>query len=367
MALMIAGVIAAGCGGAAKSDGRQVHVPAVPQEAPPSQTTPAQPPSGQIPPAPAPTQQTPPQAKQPLAPKYEPVPPLPTNAPALLKAIDAAGWKLSGVRPSLPPQEGAYSDRSGENPSYKQYAFSGGALRLYAGGDSIFAVLVDTNRSEYAAFKQVAGATQLGHYAVVARQSPLTADTYSALGAGARSLDELKAALGAPSYGYHLHGIGTMVYDWVPQALSFEGPPSELKLISRGTPGEFWKGVAGMLAGDLNGIEAALSKGKPSPDGRYVAGQLSLGGYWDNWIVIRAAGKAEQRYQADYFIVDYHWLDDHTVIYCEGSTFRAIDVSTGETRIAANVQGFVRSFGVAGPNKIWYAGDDKVKHELTLN
>src|SRR6266849_2018328 len=78
--------------------------------------------------------------------------------PNVLNQLNAARWRMAPARRVLPPVQLAHKEIS-ESGHFMEYAFEGGALRLYvslAASDDIFAVLVDTRLPRYAKFAQLA-------------------------------------------------------------------------------------------------------------------------------------------------------------------------------------------------------------------
>jgi hypothetical protein len=310
------------------------------------------------------------------APAPTPAPVVTTPVPApggtqLLDQLAAAGWRLDAL--TLPAVEQRYQDQSGENPDYRQLAYQGGALRLYVapGGQDVFALVVDTADQNYAAFAQLQDGQgyrvyQDGNLVAVVRSNPADPSKFTGR---SWTLTDLQAQLGAPSYSYHLHGVGDYVYVYAPQGLVFQGTPgSAVPQDGTATAENVQRGLAKSLTGDLKLVAGALAKGKRSADGSATAGLMARGGYWDNWIVVKPAGKAEQRYQTGYFVQDYFWLDDHRIVYAEmmNPTFYVIDINTGSRAAGAKVEGEVQAFGVDTPGKVWYKGPDGARHEVAI-
>ena len=81
-----------------------------------------------------------------------------THEPTVLKTLVAARWHLESARRTLPPVQLVHKEDL-ETQDFVQYAFDGGALRLFVSpgpkSDDIFALLVDTRLPRYANFTQL--------------------------------------------------------------------------------------------------------------------------------------------------------------------------------------------------------------------
>ncbi|HYF77321.1 MAG TPA: hypothetical protein VD973_09330 [Symbiobacteriaceae bacterium] len=221
--------------------------------------------------------------------------------------------------PLLPPAEASYRNNSGEEPNYREHAYDGGAP--------------------------------------------------SALHGGKVNLEALEPTTGQPTFSAHLHGVGTYINYYVPEGVQLNGSMKEAEVTGK-PDADFQRSVAAMLAGTVRTFSRGGSKlGRTFPDGKHWAGKLESGGYWNNWIVVRTAGQAEQRHQAGYFIADFHWLDDHRIVYGEmpmgwNDDLVIIDVN-GRTTQRVTTPG--RSeFGVVAPGKIWYKDDQGAHREIEV-
>lgn len=286
------------------------------------------------------------------------------DAAKFIGQIQAAKWDVKALQALLPPAEASYRNNSGEEPSYREHAYDGGALRLFAGQgkESLFAVVVDTGRPGYAAYRDLKPASgmqveRFDRYVVIIRAAE--GEAPPALQGEKVNLEALQPTLGYPTFSYHLHGVGTMMYFYVREGVQLNGILTEAKMVGK-SGAELRRSVASMVAGDA----AYFSGGGPelgrlSPDGKRWAGKLALGGYWNNWIVVLSPGQAEQRYQADYFIEDYFWLDNDRVLFAESfsGNFTVIDTKTRETH-PVRVSGNITKFGPVSANTFWYEDGD---------
>ncbi|HWI51203.1 MAG TPA: hypothetical protein VNT01_03560 [Symbiobacteriaceae bacterium] len=324
--------------------------------------------------APAPVPPALPPEVPPPALVYPSTPPAAGAPAAFVTRVDQAGWDLTKVQALLPSAEEMYRNRSGEEPGYRQFAYDGGALRLFAAAksDTVFAIVADAGRPGHEAFRQLK--TQPG-FLVLQGESYTTIVRTTQAGLPeippAQSLAELERRLGPPTYQYHLHGVGSYVYMYVPEGLMFVGSPTQVK------PGDksgsaLQEGVGAMVASDAKTFTVGAKSGRTSADGRWWAGKLALGGYWNNWIVVRTPGRAEQRYQASYFIQEFFWLDDHRLVYGEmqiGKEYaiHVIDAAAAtHAEIKVQPTGHLSAMGPAGAGKVWYMGDDGIRHEVTI-
>jgi hypothetical protein len=302
-----------------------------------------------------------------------------------------------------------------EIQDFIQYAFDGGALRLCVSPDpkegDIFALLVDTREPRYANFTQVGSTkryttTHHGAYLLVMPLRPVNQKLFDKLKSKLWTDAELQQRLGAPSYHWHVHGVGYSGLTYVPEGLSFIGdfprpgaairyqmyaqdveaewgkehpfdlPPLALlaqldyATLQRRYRAEF----ANTLLSQREQIDAALANGKHSPDGRFVVGHVNLvGPFTGEEVVIRELSKPERRYPAPHFTYDkdYLWLNARTIlfkVYTTDQEFYTIDATTGAMELEARVPGDQRisDFGVSGPNQFWYKTVDEEKHQVTV-
>ncbi|MGE5675993.1 MAG: hypothetical protein ACM3XM_19315, partial [Mycobacterium leprae] len=364
LALAMIGLLLAGCTGRSPSDV---------QEATPVSEAPKAPATAQAP-------------TEPTATVPEPIYSVPAAsvlAPAdLLKQAEQAGWEMAKLRTALPPVEGRYQDTSVEDPDYIQYAYLGGALRLYvdSGDQRLLGFLVDTRFAPYAEAPSLAAGSQTAvvvvpPYVAVLHSHPATEAVVEQLKSRSWSKAELEQQLGQPSYRFHQHGVGSFMLTYLPEGLQFEGFDTyQLKMeipYAAALPRTFDL-FAKSMARQLADVQKALASGKRSPDGRFRAGKLSMAGYWGDFLLVQEPGKAEQRYQLGYSLGNYEWLDDHTLIFCEMYLFGddhplyTINVLTGERKEAVRLTGFRDSFGVSAPGRIWYMTGDGQSHEAMI-
>jgi hypothetical protein len=162
-----------------------------------------------------------------------------------------------------------------------------------------------------------------------------------------RSDAAIERLLGAPSYHWHVHGIGNVGLTYVPYGLSFVGGWPDggdsmvayqvmiddpgydevgdlvpLRSLSHGDAVALQRqgraAVAKELLSQRERIDQALASGKLSPDGRFVVNHLNLGGLGNTEeIVIGEHDHAERRYHAPYFTEEknYRWLNEQTILF----------------------------------------------------
>lgn len=366
--LLLPGAILAACSGRPAAPVVQpVHVPQIRQQEPGApgagaEAPPAEP-AAQAPaeaPAKAPDRAAAPAPVDPSpATTYPATPPVVADAAKFIGQIQEAQWDLERLQVLLPPAEASYHNKSGEEPTYREYAYDGGALRLFegAGKESLFAVLIDTGRPGYEAFRDMKPlpgmqVELLGPYVVIIRAAE--GDAPPALKAKIVNIEALEPTIGRPTFGYHLHGVGTYMYFYVPEGVQLHGSLTDAEVVGK-SGADLRRSVAAMLVGDVDAFARGPKVGRTSPDGKRWAAKIAFGGYWNNWIIVRTPGQAEQRYQADYFIEDYLWLDDHRILFVESmsSAFTVIDVNARSMR-PVPVSGSISEFGPAGAGRFWY-------------
>ncbi|MGE5674960.1 MAG: hypothetical protein ACM3XM_13975, partial [Mycobacterium leprae] len=309
---------------------------------------------------------------QPETPMQTPAPaPAPTPAampPAFLQAIIASGWKLSALE-HLPPRERPV----GAQQSW-EWVYEGGALRLYPDrpdSDSLLVLVVDHTKPAYQEFKDLVSSERFvaahdGNYTAVLRIAPVSQATRAELAAKEWTADELQARLGGPTSRVHNHGVGNYTVTYVPQGLEFV-EDTTLRL-GKATAEQIWRQESESRASWPSYVDQILKKGRPSPDGKFVAAYFKGGGYWSQSILVRAEGKSEVEYHANYFIQDYFWLDNRRLVYRESdvNTFCVIDVVAEKTLEPISVPGQVKAFGPNGNGGLWYADQDGVRHEVKV-
>jgi hypothetical protein len=339
--------------------------------------------------------------------------------PALLKKMAAAHWRFARAKAALPPVQVVYKEFGTQD--FIQDAFEGGALRLCVspgrkGGD-IFALLVDTRVPRYANFTQLASADRYatyrhGAYAVVVPLRPVSQQLFDKLKASRWTIEELQQQLGAPSYNWHVHGMGYLGVTYVAQGLSFVGeqdrpgavvkyqvhaeaveakwgeehkfdfrlPPlvalSQLDYttLQRECREEF----ANEFLNQREQIDQALANGKRSPNGRFTAGTMNFVGVaYTEELIVRETGKPEQRYYAP--TNEYLWLNARTIVFkvgwAVGEEFQTMDALTGAKNVVVSIPDESSSFlgdpqvvdfGVSGPQRFWYKTKDGERHEVRV-
>jgi hypothetical protein len=349
----------------------------------------------------------------------DPEPGAKAREPALVKKVVAARWRLADARAVLPPVQ-LIQKEALEIQDFIQYAFDGGALRLCVSpgtkGDDIFALLADTRMARYSSFAQLVSTEHYtvyhhGTYVVAVPIRPVSGKLFKKLSSMKWTVNQLRQQLGAPSYHWHVHGVGYLGLTYVPQGLSFIGNPrpgaevlyqvhaqnveedwekehevdlpplaqlSELNVTELSHEGR--EEFANELLSQRRQIDDAIANGKRSPDGRLVVGHVNLGGLANTeQVVIQEDGKPERRYPAPYFLGDTSilWLNARTLllwISVADEAFYAMDASTGEMELVAKVpfeipynrQHRVTQFGVSGPQRFWYKTQDGETHEVTI-
>lgn len=376
-------ILLAGCARPSTAPYRPVQVPQTPAQ---SATAPTKPPPDSQPQPVSPSKSSTqpelvekkPKAAQ--APAIKPAPPtLPAEgAPALIKRLAKADWKFASIKTTLPALESSYVDQSGENPEYLTYAYSQGDLRLYVSPNgTVFALLVGPTFAEYKAFESLQpgqgyAVHKVEGFVMVSRFTPVSTQELAHLEAASWTPAQLEQGLGAPTYRLHHHGIGSYTYVWFPQQLAFYGYDTltlqeSIVEAYQTNSDALAEGFARALVSELRYLDAILAKGKASPNQQVRAGIVARGGYWDNWVIVKPIGKAELRFQADYFLLDYLFIDDQTLIYVDrNSDLYAIHLNTGKQEIVTHVKGHVSKFGLAGGRRIWYETDTKERYELDL-
>ena len=224
----------------------------------------------------------------------------------------------------------------------------------------------------------------------------------------------MQQQLGAPSYHWHVHGVGNWGLTYVPQGLSFIsdwGPRDAVKYQLHAPDGDGELGkehdldlppltvlahldyaklqrqgreeFVNELLSQREQMDDAPTNGKRSPDGRFVVGHVNLGGLANTEeVVIQERGKPERRYGAPHFKYDkdYYWLNARTIVFkvlTVGQEFYTIDALTGAMKLAVAVgvpyepaspdsPNRVADFGVSGPHRFWYKTGDGETHEVTV-
>jgi hypothetical protein len=338
--------------------------------------------------------------------------------PPVLTTIAAAHWRVANARAALPPVQ-CVQDEALEIQDFIQYAFDGGALRLCvspgSNGGDIFALLVDTREPQYRDFAGLASTNRYATYhhdayVVVVPLRPVTQGLFDTLKARQWTEEELEQQLGAPSYHWHVHGIGYMGLTHVSEGLSFigdqRGPHTpvmyqvyapdieaerakehdyDLPPLASLSHLDYAKGqrecredFANALLSQREQIDGALAEGKRSPDGRFIVGHVNLGGTFNTErVVIRELGKPERRYAVPHFTYDkdYLWLNARTIlfkVYTIEQEFYTIDALTGAMQRVATVpyeppyEQRVLDFGISGSKRFWYKTADGKTHEVTV-
>lgn len=273
------------------------------------------------------------------------------------------------TRTGLPPRE-----RPVEDNGQSELIYLAGGLRLYRfDQDSLYALVVDHTLPAYQEFKDLGNSAGFvvahqGKYTSVVRTAAVDQSVRDELASRNWTEDELKARFGEPTHRMHNHGIGTFTVIYVPQGLEFEQADT-LKLVKTSAD-EIWRNEATSHVSSPNYTDQLLTKGKPSPDGKFQAAYLKGGGYWSQWIVVRPVGRSEITYHANYFIEDYFWLDNRRLVYGEAQMssnylFHVIDAVAEKEVPSISVDDEVKQFGVEG-GQIWYIGKDGARHMVTV-
>lgn len=325
--------------------------------------------------------------------------------PALLKIIITAHWRIAKARAALPPVQVVHDEWS-EIQDFIEYAFDGGALRLYVSpgpkGSDIFALLVDTREPRYENFVRLTSTERYltderGAYVLVVPLRPVSQKLFDTLKARRWTERELQQELGAPSYNWASHGTGCSGVTYVPEGLSFIGeslrskspvvyqvftpddPPDEcLPAIESGSRLDYAmlqqssrKAVTERLLEQRAEINGALANGKRSPDGRFVVAEVNFGGMrWTEELVIQELRMPERRYRINSIIDGYLWLNDRTILFTARSIdtqdFFTTDAVTGANEYVTSTTD-VADFGVSGPHRFWYKNPDGKRHEVTVH
>jgi hypothetical protein len=310
-------------------------------------------------------------------------------------------WQLRAVRTALPAVQLAHDDLL-EWQILRQYAFDGGALRLYisrgSSGGEIFAALTDTRVPAYRGFADL-GSTEAyavyrdGPYALVLPTDPVSAKTFVMLKARQWLFADLHRLLGAPSVHWHIHGVGYSGFDYIPQGLSFildqEGATDPgLYQLNAGVGddlpsldslagldyAEMQRAIRNAFANEIlcqrEEIDHELANGTSSPNGHFIAAPINLGGLANTQeVAIRERGKPEWRYPAPHFIEsDCLWLGDRTVVFKIGvpqDSIYSLDISSGASREIVSSDK-VREFGISGRDELWYTTGDGQRHPVTV-
>jgi len=326
---------------------------------------------------------------------------------AIVRAVEAVDWRFDAVHTSLPPVDAVY-DRPLEVEDWREYAYDGGALRVYVSRDGgrIIALLGDTSRPPYEQLKELELSARydvvtVSQYAIVVPIRPIDEKLFEQVKAKSWTPAHLAERLGPPSYQHHVHGAGWMFLEWVPQALSFVEDPA--------APGSFYlcdwtvdvdefgqpsrathlayadyrehvhagaAALARKIADDRETIAKGLSAGARSPDGRLVAAAVDLGVNTPD-IAIGERGRAERRHPAHYFVSNVTWLDEGTVLYRVDDPvgevdFYTLDAAAGRShRVVHLPEDSVQHVDpapvrVLGHRRFSYRTMDGREHEVTV-
>lgn len=337
--------------------------------------------------------------------------------PALMQCITSAEWKMSKARKCLPEPQVVQPEEL-ETQDYIQYAYNGGALRLYVNSvsewwqkrskksatltEDVFAVLVDTRVVEFRKFLQASNTPEYviyqdSPYTVIIRQQSVDAELFKVLKSQMWNIDELKKHLGPPSFHWHAHGIGYYGIDYVPQGLTFVGGlPDPLQIVDPSQLGMDYPPLSALAelqyeklrdkararfahhaASQQKQIEAALEEGVRSPDGQFTIAPINLGGAAnDQQLIIRKGQQPERRYGIGYSWTDrndYLWADMRTIL-CkrwEGDrvAFYLMNADTGEETHVTDIDyddPDQVQFGILPVWRFWYRTPDGVRHVMKL-
>lgn len=346
----------------------------------------------------------------------------PSSAASIIAAFQEARWRFAIARRALPRVE-AVQNETLEVEDWREYAYEGGALRAYVSrdGGNVIAVLADASVTRYADFRQLrdtdAYTVNIAEPSVIViPMRPVGRSLFDRLKSKTWSVQELTRLLGPPSYRDHIHGIGWMFLEYVPQGLTFvddsnhrpdydwfylwdwrpkqerdtpDADDDDMLDAPRGdkVPYESYRArlrdvarkFGDRLAAERREIRNALAGGLESPGGRFVVAPINLGGSYNNQqTLVAERARPERRYHAEYFTAqkDYRWLDARTILYEVAQPtgdvqFYTLDAITGAKAKAFEVSGNsplrVREFGVSGRSRFWYTTSDAIKHEIPVS
>ncbi len=282
--------------------------------------------------------------------------------------MELAKWRFPAVKQSLPPVQVVNVHRL-EVHDWREYAYAGGALRVYVNrdGDDVIAVLADTTRPPYDGLKQLRPSNRrdvraIGRWAIAIPIEPIDRKLFDVLKSKSWTKADLRKRLGPPSYSFHVHGSGQTFLEHVRQGLTFVdgdpdapnpddwyylanpaadydeyGQPQHSRDLGYETYEQYLHQRSGFLAEtiarNMQLITEALAKGKSSPHGRFVAAYVNVGDSYNNGqTAIRERGKPERLYPSPESPEDYSWVDDRTLTYCGnwgGEVCHLIDAVTG--------------------------------------
>lgn len=324
--------------------------------------------------------------------------------PAIVKAIDDARGRLDFVRKALPPLQETQAEAL-EGQDFVQQIYADGALRLLVspgGRGEIFALLVDTRAPHHRAYVDLTSAPDYvtyhrDPYVLVLPVRPVRPDVFSSLESRRWTKSALRQALGAPSFDWHVHGVGYFGFTYVPQGLSFigdslyqlDGPGMEMgegdlppiESLAKLDYATLQRAIRDAFANDLlcqrATLDQAVAGGKPSPDGRFVVSHVNLEGLANTEeVVVGERGKPERRFHAPHFTYDkdYRWLDGRTILfeaYVFDQEFYTVDALTGASKRVASIPDesakAVVAFDVSDPHTFWYKTADGVRHDVVVS
>lgn len=293
---------------------------------------------------------------------------------------------IEDVKWLLSEPDATYQTTNGENSDYFEYAFNAGSLRIYASAydGRVFGLFADL--SKYPWLKQASSSERdivykLKNYCIMVPRNPIEPDTFTMIKSRSLKVDTIEKIMGKPSYRAHIHGIGHYVVSYLPEGLCFIGGPNmdstftlypylidnpditDLAALTKfnysleyadyiNNQNEMIKEFAVQKIEELMKAERALEQGIVSPNKELTAGYLSDGGYWEQWIVIKDKNRPEVRVNAEYFIEDYKWLNNETLLYVTMmGQFFSVDAKTGRQKQIYEANIMPTSFVVSG-NKI---------------
>jgi len=224
----------------------------------------------------------------------------------VIDLLKQAGWRFEDLRGQLPVPEA--QTLGIEIQDFREYAYYGGALRVYVSRDAlqVFAVLFDGTSASVRSAADLTSRSGLvveraGRWIVALRAQPIPSDLFDTLKRTEWSAEQLDARLGPVSFRQHVHGLGSWIRWYAVAGLEFLEPePLKYRLVNaldlsgqepesrsdavvealqyeavaHGTR----RGVAWRLLEQRKQIDDALAQGRWSPDGRFTVTRVNSGG-----------------------------------------------------------------------------------------
>jgi hypothetical protein len=327
--------------------------------------------------------------------------------PAPVAVCIRSGWRLAGVRAALGTPE-IVSERPLETQDFREYAYRAGAIRLYVAGESdeVVALVIEGN----ARTPDVEGLAAAAEYAAAQRPARtivmpvrrVSDGDFAWVRDGRRKERDLVQRLGPPGNRWHAHGVGFFGITWVAagiEVISTGAPIGEEEHYQLHDPRAPSDGdlpevadLAAMEYGPLQiavrekfalhidhareEVEKALGSGVVSPDGRFTAASVALGGTFNTAeTVVRERGHAERRYGLPWFTGrdDYRWIDSQTLAIhawqpSETVEFHVLNVVAGTDHVTTvpsldDGTPAVAAWGVSAAG-IWWTAADGTRREI---